>query len=84
MVMRGAVAVPTHFEHHASRHELVWTMHEDVLDNGVGLSGILVIRVHFLGCITQSHMLPWKSSSRGRSWVVPYRSHNWPSPTFTR
>ena len=50
--------MPAHFEHHTSSRGLVWTMRKDVLDNVVVLLGIVVIQVHFVGCITQSHMLP--------------------------
>ena len=58
MVMRGAIAAPAHFEPHTSSHGLVRTMCEDVLDNAVVMIGIVVTRVHFMGRITQSHMLP--------------------------
>ena len=83
MVMQGAVAVPAHFEHRASRR-LVWMMREDVLDNVVVLLGKIVIRVHFVGGITQSHMLPMEVRLAGRSWVVPCCSQNCPGPTFTQ
>ena len=43
MVMRGAVAVRAHYEHHASSCGLLWTMREDVLDNVVILLGMVVI-----------------------------------------
>ena len=65
MVMRGAVAMSVHFERLASSRGLVRTMRKDVLDNIVVLLGIVVIQIHVVGCITQSHMLPMEVRPTG-------------------